>query len=691
MVPPNLGGHTSLAPSQHELNVLENLFGPAETVKSVDSARRCQFGATTVIPGQDEDAEESERDEDEAAAGLIDRGGSTSSASARGSTTGGPHGSPCFTPVMPVHSLHSAGEEAVPLPFVPLESPRRATIDVVPPVPVPMGRGPSTTQLLEDVEVLMQRHQREVRECLDSWLRIQQGLVPEPLGRPPPLSQAMSSPPGVPQITSAQSSPSNAESFTPNCTPFVTVSVPEINAPGKVKRKTDYMETQSNGTRKSTKNPRKKRKARAEECIFSNNREELISKQTRLQRITTSRAYEWGSGVLILLNAAFIGWETQWRAEHSRDIANRGLELDNETPVFLLVCQWTFCILFCVELGLRWMAEGLTGFFSTTESSWNSFDAIIVGISLIDQFLELLGDSGEQSMTSSVSILRTMRIVRIVRVVRVIRVLRFFRELRIMVVSVLGSFKSLMWVSLVLLMLFFIFGISFTVGTLTQLDTTEKFLAPEHEDLLNMFGTLDRSIITLFMAMSGGDDWGRYYEALEPLPAHYRLLFVIFITFSIFAVVNIVTGVFVQSALEQNLTDREVIVSEEMEKKNQLLSELKQVFEEMDEDGTEGISREEFERKLDDDRVVAYFSALKLDVSDAQTLFTLLDFDQSGEIQIREFLEGCMKFQGVSSSLDMAIMRHEIRFLKEMVIRLYERVAAPGLPGQQSSMNSALP
>jgi hypothetical protein len=63
--------------------------------------------------------------------------------------------------------------------------------------------------------------------------------------------------------------------------------------------------------------------------------------------------------------------------------------------------------------------------------------------------------------------------------------------------------------------------------------------------------------------------------------------------------------------------------------------------------------------------IIAYFNALKLDVSDAKTLFRLIDYDHSEEIGIDEFLEGCYKLQGESRSLDMKIMQSEVHFLQE--------------------------
>eukprot|EP00415_Alexandrium_ostenfeldii_P000604 UN0604 len=265
----------------------------------------------------------------------------------------------------------------------------------------------------------------------------------------------------------------------------------------------------------------------------------------------------------------------------------------------------------------------------------------------------------------NISAQRVIRVVRVVRVARVIRIMRFFRELRMMIFSILGSMKSLLWAMLVLAMTFYLFGVIFTAATTAHLDTIELWLSSETESLRKAFGTLDRSILSLFMSMSGGNDWGSYYEALRPLPHFYKALFLIFVSFSVFAVVNIVTGVFVDCAFQSSQHDKDIIVHEELEAKKAYLISMRDLFEEMDADDTGCISMEEFEQKLDDERVLAYFQALKLDVSDARTVFRLLDNNGDNEVNIDEFLSGCYRLQGESRSLDMKIMQCEVRFLQE--------------------------
>jgi len=410
----------------------------------------------------------------------------------------------------------------------------------------------------------------------------------------------------------------------------------------------------------------KRRRRKAQE-LMQRGESTTSEPATPLQRLTSSRYFEWFSGVLICSNAVFIGLQTQDSALQAEADAALGRTLQVHTPTGFLTLHVLFSVLFSFELVMRWVCEGLVDFFRERDRWWNLLDVVIVAASWIDLFMQVVSqiEDGDHTGIRSLAILRVVRVVRVVRIARVIRIMRFFRELRMMVYSILGSMKYLLWVILVLVMTFYVFGVTFTAATISQLDTADLWLSPDTRDLRQNFGTVDRSILSLFMAMSGGNDWGMYYDALRTLPWQYQFLFLLFITFAVFAVVNIVTGVFVDSAMQSNFVDREIIVHEELEAKKSYLSSMRQVFEEMDADSTGCISLEEFERRLNDERVIAYFNALKLDVSDARTLFRLLDYDQSNEVNIDEFLTGCYRLQGESRSLDMKIMQCEVRFLQE--------------------------
>mmetsp|Transcript_56485 Transcript_56485/g.89509 ORF Transcript_56485/g.89509 Transcript_56485/m.89509 type:complete len:97 (-) Transcript_56485:185-475(-) len=64
-----------------------------------------------------------------------------------------------------------------------------------------------------------------------------------------------------------------------------------------------------------------------------------------------------------------------------------------------------------------------------------------------------------------------------------------------------------------------------------------------------------------------------------------------------------------------------------------------------------------------DERVVAYFRSMKLDAREAEQVFDLLDYDDSGEVSYEEFVDGCWKLQGEARSLDMKMIQLEVKAL----------------------------
>ncbi|CAE8635992.1 unnamed protein product [Polarella glacialis] len=397
-----------------------------------------------------------------------------------------------------------------------------------------------------------------------------------------------------------------------------------------------------------------------------------------LQRVTTSKTYEYASIVTIVLNSVYIGWQTQFLAARAYEDSQAGLPLQTGTPDGFAVLGVLFNVLFTIDLGMRWKSEGFFEFWRSQDIMWNLLDLMIVIIGLIDLSMQiyLWAGDGEGSdaaeALSKFSVHRMLRIVRVVKVARAIRVMKFFRELRMMVFSILNSMKSLLWVMLVLALLFYVFGISFTSAVTEYLETAEMWNDSEYADLIFYFGSLDRAWVSLYMAIAGGNDWCVYYEALAQVSGLYKMLFLAFVTFSIFAVLNIVTGVFVDSALSANITDRDQLVQEEMDFKKGQLTTMRKIFEELDEDGSGLFSLMEFQERLSDPRVQAYFSTLKLDVTDATALFALLDDDQSNEVSIDEFVSGCYKLQGEARALDAKLMQYEVKNINKTLMTLID-------------------
>jgi len=440
------------------------------------------------------------------------------------------------------------------------------------------------------------------------------------------------------------------------------------------------------GAIEKEKNKKKKRKQESD-CVFAENQADAYANQTRFERCVRSPMMEYSTSAMIILNSVFLGWQQQWLSERAKDEAAAGLPQTYSEPTVFVVVTWMFTIFFTIELAGRWVADGFLQFFQSRDVWWNLTDMFVVAFSIFDVSVDLMDSAGNE-FVANFSVVRVLRIMRVVRIAKIIRVMKFFRELRIMIYSIMRSMKSLAWVLLILFGLFYVFSIAFTAACL-YLDTSEKWDLEENQELQLHFGTLDRSLLSLFMSMSGGNDWAMYYEALAPLGGYYTALFLTFMAFCLFAVVNVVTGVFVDSAKQSSHVDREVVVQEELEAKKNYLRQMRAIFDEMDSDDTGCISMEEFERKLGDERVIAYFHAMKLDVSDARTLFSLLDYDHTDEVDVKEFLQGCYRLQGESRRLDQVFMQYEMKKVTTVVEELRDMLLLDELQKEQPTLMAA--
>ena len=93
---------------------------------------------------------------------------------------------------------------------------------------------------------------------------------------------------------------------------------------------------------------------------------------------------------------------------------------------------------------------------------------------------------------------------------------------------------------------------------------TEKRLAEsrsdneQHKKLAEMWGSLDRSMLTLYQIVTEGIHWGETMEPLEGIPM-ITVMFVMYVAFAVFALMNVVTGVFVNKAISAAESDHDLV------------------------------------------------------------------------------------------------------------------------------------
>merc|ERR1712196_277976 len=112
--------------------------------------------------------------------------------------------------------------------------------------------------------------------------------------------------------------------------------------------------------------------------------------------------------------------------------------------------------------------------------------------------------------------MRVLRFFKISKILRMFEAMRSFKEVKIMVDSLQGSFMVFIWCILMLGLYLSVFGIFFVQGLTQRLEdansVTDAVTATEKEVIDADFGSVLQAMVSLFMALSGGNDWSAYYE-----------------------------------------------------------------------------------------------------------------------------------------------------------------------------------
>lgn len=405
-----------------------------------------------------------------------------------------------------------------------------------------------------------------------------------------------------------------------------------------------------------------------------------------LKKLVETYAFECFFSVVIIVNSIFIGAEVQYRA------VNPTLD-----PLpFFVVMQNVCVLLFLLELCLRVLADGRK-FLTSDKWSWNMFDLVLVFFGIFDMVLDILhttadSTSGGDLNVNNVRLIRIARIARLARLLRVARLVRFVRAFSILLYSIASTFKSLIWASLLMIVVMYFFGIVFSQAAVEALhfcdgqglsegvsENCMKLTGAEIEDLETFWGDLPTAMFSLFKSMTGGIDWQDVVQPLSTLSDMWVMLFVFFVVFAEFALLNVITGVFCQSAIESAQHDRELMSKELLQNKALYVSKVKAQFQDMfqvlDSGGSGEVTIESFLKHTKDPVVQAYFAMLDLEAADAFSLFQLLNAE-GHVVDAEEFVDGCLRLKGNARSIDLAKLRQESRNIQQRLQTLVQTVDA---------------
>jgi len=239
------------------------------------------------------------------------------------------------------------------------------------------------------------------------------------------------------------------------------------------------------------------------------------------------------------------------------------------------------------------------------------------------------------------------------------RALRLISELKTIVSSIAGSLKPLFWTAVLLFMVVYVLGVYTTQVVLNKRISLRNSGLPVPAELTLYWGTLVPSIFSLFESITGGVDWDDVCR--RPLIDHIYpemgLLFAIYISFTVLAMLNVVTGVFIEAVMKNAAAENQ----------ERTRNGLRRLFPVIGLHEGESISWSEFETHLDRKEMKEFFRTIDVDISNAQNLFEVLDTDRSGSLDTEELLDGCLKIWQPCQSLDMTMLRHDMNVFVQSI------------------------
>jgi voltage-gated sodium channel len=387
-----------------------------------------------------------------------------------------------------------------------------------------------------------------------------------------------------------------------------------------------------------------------------------------LAKFVTKKRFEGTAGLVILLNCGFMVASANYQVEHP---GSNGSSLMQSMEIFFL----TF---YSLEVVLKLIVHRWF-FFWNEDLRWNLLDLSLV---IYGYFDILMGGV-------NITWLRSLRLFRMAKVLRVLRIVKSFKELRLILSCLMGSITNLIWSIVMIAIIVFMFSLVFVQQTAAHLaDMPAEDREAGH---IGDFETVERSMLSLYAAATGGQDWLVFYQALQPTGDFSCMIFLFFVAFIQIAVVNILTGIFVEKALKRATPDMQTQARDHRRQLVKQAGELRQLCEEMDEDHDNTISRKEFfntkSKNLKD-----YLKLMGLNYHDISELFKLLSGDDDKKVPIEEFVRACMRLK-TGASVDIqkllcewGIMMSHVRIMEDSLERLHLRLSTAAEVAEESEV-----
>jgi hypothetical protein len=180
------------------------------------------------------------------------------------------------------------------------------------------------------------------------------------------------------------------------------------------------------------------------------------------------------------------------------------------------------------------------------------------------------------------------------------------------------------------------------------------------DKLLELYGSFGSAFWTLFAAISGGMDWSDAATPLQKISLIYKILFAFYVGLATFALLNVLNGIFVDSAVQSAAMRREMAVDTALSDMRSMIGGIISIFVSSDEEHNGLITKDKFcEFYLREEKVKAYFMSLELDLESVNRIFDFLA-EGAEELPLDVLVEGCINYRGAAKSFQLTTLQNSV-------------------------------
>ncbi|CAE8681216.1 unnamed protein product [Polarella glacialis] len=340
-----------------------------------------------------------------------------------------------------------------------------------------------------------------------------------------------------------------------------------------------------------------------------------------------------------------------WVSGYELDQAAAGLEVPAWVPIASGTCFAIYIVEFLAVLFIKQ--------YKVFDDRWVIMDFVIICGGFVDIVATAAG--------SQVELLGIIRILRVLRIARLLKVFRKVRELRKLLMMSTSCIRTLCW-SFVFCFMVMTFWSMAAVALLNPLiqDMGSQGMWHDCPECISSMSSVMRANLELFKTIISGDSWGLVAVPVITAYPWSAIIYIGALLTIVFGVLNMIVCVVVDEMAEKRMKDIQSLAEDmDVDLENDMKF-LRKIFTQIDEDNSGEVDLEELVSGAK--RVPEFRHRLRvmdIDETDLRQLFTMLDEDDSGAIEAEEFISAISRWMSDSKTAS--------RFVKYNMMRSMQR------------------